>query len=316
MTPAKTPVTPAPPSPSTSRLGAWLLAIRPRTLPAAVAPVVVGTALAGAHGVAAPLPALAALLGALLIQVATNLANDYFDHVKGADTEERLGPVRVTQAGLIPPRSVLMGTGLTLAAAFLVGIYLVAVGGWPIVVIGLVALVCAVIYTGGPFPLAYHGLGDLFVFIFFGPVAVGGTYWVQAGVWSPEILTAGAAMGVLITAILVVNNLRDREGDARVGKRTLAVRLGERGSRAQYLGLLGVAALAAPLGIFLHGWSAWTLLSLLAFRFALPPLEAVFTYADPRELNPALGGTARLVTWYGGLLAVGLILGGEVPWMR
>jgi len=297
-----------------SRLEVWLLAIRPRTLPAAVAPVVVGTALAGTHGVARPLPALAALLGALLIQVATNLANDYFDFVRGADNEERLGPVRVTQAGLLSPRAVRAGTAATLGGAFLVGIYLVAVGGWPIVVIGLAALLCAVIYTGGPFPLAYHGLGDVFVFLFFGPVAVGGTYWVQAGAWSWEFVTAGAALGLLITAILVVNNLRDREGDARVGKRTLAVRLGVRMTRGQYVGLLVVAAAVPPLGIFLHGWSAWTLLSLVAFRFALPPLERVMTFADPRELNPALGETARLVTWYAGLLAVGLILGRGVPW--
>ncbi|TVR62521.1 MAG: 1,4-dihydroxy-2-naphthoate polyprenyltransferase [Gemmatimonadales bacterium] len=298
------------------RPGVWLLAIRPRTLPAAVAPVVVGTALAGAHGVARPLPAFAALMGALLIQVATNLANDYFDFVRGADNEERLGPVRVTQAGLLSPQAVRAGTAVTLAAAFLVGIYLVAVGGWPIVVIGLAALLCAVIYTGGPFPLAYHGLGDVFVFAFFGPVAVGGTYWVQAGVWSWEFVTAGAAMGFLITAILVVNNLRDREGDARVGKRTLAVRLGVRGTRGQYVGLLVASAVVAPLGILLHDWSAWTLLSLVAFRFALPPLERVMTFADPRELNPALGETARLVTWYAGLLAVGLVLGGGVPWTR
>ena len=288
---------------------AWLMAIRPRTLPAAVAPVVVGTAMAAADQVAALAPALAALTAALLIQVATNLANDYFDHARGTDTEERLGPVRVTQAGILSPEAVLRGTGVTLALATLVGGYLVWVGGLPILVIGVASLVCAVAYTGGPFALAYHGLGDLFVFVFFGLVAVGGTYWVQALTFSPELLLAGAGVGALVTAILVVNNLRDREGDAAVGKRTMAVILGESGSRTQYAVLLAVGALAPLLGMVLVGWTAWTLLSLLGFRFALEPLERVMTFADPRELNPALGQTARLLTWYSGLLALGFILG-------
>jgi len=204
---------------------------------------------------------------------------------------------------------VLRGTGVTLALATLVGGYLVWVGGLPILAIGVVSLVCAVAYTGGPFALAYHGLGDLFVFVFFGLVAVGGTYWVQALTFSPELLLAGAGVGALVTAILVVNNLRDREGDAAAGKRTMAVILGESGSRTQYAVLLAVGALAPLLGVMLVGWSAWTLLSLLGFRFALGPLERVMTFADPRELNPALGQTARLLTWYSGLLALGFILG-------
>ena len=291
---------------------AWLLAVRPRTLPAAVAPVVVGTAMAAAHQAAALYPALAALVGALLIQIATNLANDYFDHARGTDTDERLGPVRVTQAGLLSPEAVLRGTWITLALAVLVGGYLVWVGGLPILVIGLVSLACAVAYTGGPFPLAYHGLGDLFVFVFFGLVAVGGTYWVQALAFRTELLLAGAGVGALITAILVVNNLRDREGDEVAGKRTMAVILGESGSRIQYAGLLAVGALAPVLGVALAGWSAWTLLALLGFRFALGPLERIMTFAHPRELNPALGQTARLVTWYSGLLALGFILGSPV----
>lgn len=290
-------------------LQVWLMAIRPRTLPAAVAPVVVGTAMAAAHGVAVVGPAAAALVGALLIQIATNLANDYFDHAKGTDTEERLGPIRVTQAGLLAPGTVLRATWLTLGLATLVGAYLVWVGGLPILVIGLLALICAVAYTGGPFPLAYHGLGDLFVFFFFGPVAVAGTYWVQAGVYRPELLTAGAGVGVLVTAILVVNNLRDREGDAAAGKRTSAVRLGVMGTRIQYLGLLAVAAAIPVVGVVVHEWSGWTLLALLGFRFALGPVEKVMSFSDPRELNPALGETARTVTWYAGLLAVGFILG-------
>jgi 1,4-dihydroxy-2-naphthoate polyprenyltransferase len=287
----------------------WLLAIRPRTLPAAVAPVVVGTGMAASRGVADLLPALAALVGALLIQVATNLANDVFDHLKGGDTEGRIGPARVVQAGLLPAAAVWRATLLTLGLALLVGIYLVWVGGVPILVIGILSLVCAVAYTGGPFPLAYHGLGDLFVFLFFGWVAVAGTYWVQALVFEPDLLLAGTAMGALITAILVVNNLRDRETDAAAGKRTLAVRLGRRGTQAQFVLLLLVGGAVPPVGMVLFGWSGWTLLALASGVLFLPPLTRVLTFVDPAELNPALGATARGVAWYAGLLACGFMAG-------
>lgn len=296
---------------SVGRARAWLLAIRPKTLPAAVAPVVVGTAMAYADGLAAPLPATAALSGALLIQIATNLANDYFDHRKGADTADRVGPTRVVQAGLLSPRAVLAGTCATMALAVAVGSYLVWVGGWPILLIGLASLVLALAYTGGPFPLAYHGLGDLFVFVFFGLVAVGGTYWVQALAFEPELLTAGAGVGALITAILVVNNLRDRETDAVAGKQTLAVRLGVGGTRALYVGLAGAAAAAPIAGVAFHAWSGWTLLSLGGLLFLARPLKRILTFVAPEELNPALGETARAVTWYAGLLAVGFVL-----WIR
>ena len=291
------------------RLRAWIMAARPRTLPAAVAPVLVGTAMAGWRGAAAFGPAVAALAGALLIQIATNLANDYFDFRKGADTEGRLGPTRVVQAGILSPEAVLRGTLVVLTLALVVGIYLVAVGGLPIRVIGLTALVCAVIYTGGPFPLAYHGLGDLFVFLFFGLVAVGGTYWVQALDFHPDLLLAGAGVGALTTAILVVNNLRDREEDARVGKRTLAVRLSVGGSRVQYLSLL-VGAMAVPaLGIRYFAWPDWTLMALGSLVFLVRPLIIVLAFRDRRELNPALAWTARGTAWYAGLMAVGFLLG-------
>lgn len=291
-------------------LKAWVLAIRPRTLPAAVAPVVVGTAMAAAAGLVLMGPAVAALLGALLLQVATNLANDYFDFQKGGDTEDRVGPTRVVQAGLLSPGAVLRGTWIVLALATLVGGYLVWVGGWPILVVGIAALICAVVYTGGPFPLAYHGLGDLFVFVFFGPVAVAGTYWVQARTFEPDLLVAGAGVGAMITAILVVNNLRDRDTDQAAGKRTLAVRLGEMGTRMEYLALV-LAALVMPiLGVAVWGWHPWTLLALGAILPVARPLGTVFTYMDSAELNPVLGQTARAVTWYGGLLAAGFVAGG------
>jgi 1,4-dihydroxy-2-naphthoate polyprenyltransferase len=292
------------------RVDAWFLATRPRTLPAAMAPVLAGTGLAIGDGVFRPLPALAALVGAILIQIGTNLANDYSDWARGADTEDRLGPTRVTQAGLLAPRDVRMGAGIALGLAFLVGIYLVAVGGWPIVWIGLASLVCAVAYTGGPFPLAYNYLGDLFVFLFFGLVAVGGTYWVQAGALTPAVLLVGSGVGALATAILVVNNLRDRETDIRVGKRTLATLLGVRGSRFQYILLLFLAWHVPPIGVALYGWSSWTFLAVGGLVLgALFPLRRVVAFQDPRELNPALAATARITGVYGALLAFGLILG-------
>jgi len=274
---------------------AWLLATRPRTLIAAIAPVVTGTGLAAFHDALAWRPAGAALLGAVLIQIGTNLANDYYDFVRGGDTEERIGPVRVTQAGILAPDVVRRGMIVTLGAAMLVGI--------------LASVACAVLYTGGPFPLAYHGLGDVFVFVFFGLVAVGGTYYVQALAWPPDAVLAGVGLGALSTAILVVNNLRDIETDARAGKRTLAVRLGVRGTRAEYVVTLIVAAAVPPVGVLSFGWPPLSLLALAAGPLCLSPLRAVFRYSEPAELIPALGGTARVVAVYGVLLAAGLGFG-------
>lgn len=292
-----------------TRLQAWVLAARPKTLTAAVAPVLVGTGLAAHDGALAILPAAAALLGAVLIQIGTNLANDYYDFVRGADTEDRVGPIRVTQAGLLSPASVRNAMAGVLTSAVFVGVYLVAIGGWPIVWIGVASVACAVLYTGGPFPLAYHGLGDVFVFVFFGLVAVGGTYFVQALSWSPDVLLAGAAMGSLNTAILVVNNLRDIETDARVGKRTLAVRLGPIRTKVEF-GVLILFALVAPVvGVLFFGWPIASLVALVAAPFCREPLRAVANFSNPRELIPALGATARVVAIYGLSLALGLGLG-------
>ena len=292
-----------------SLLSAWILAIRPKTLSAAAAPVLVGTGFAVGRGVFLVLPAIAALVGALLIQITTNLANDYYDFVRGGDTAERVGPVRVTQAGLIHPAAVRNGMFLTLGLALAVGVYLVWIGGWPIVVIGLASLLCAVAYTGGPFPLAYHGLGDVFVFAFFGLVAVGGTYWVQALDFPADLLLAGAGVGALNTAILVANNLRDIESDAAVGKRTLAVRIGRTGSRIQYVALVAGAFVVPLLGVALAGWPRTSLLALASGVYAVAPMSRIMTTDEPSELIPALGGTARLVAAYGALLALGLALG-------
>ncbi len=295
--------------PGVTRLQAWIMAARPKTLPAALAPVVAGTGLAAHDDVARALPAAAALVGALLIQIATNLANDYYDFVRGGDTEERVGPVRVTQAGILPPEKVTGATVLVLVAALLVGVYLVWVGGWPIVGIGLTSLACAVLYTGGPYPLAYHGLGDLFVFVFFGLVAVSGTYYVQGLSWPADALVVGAALGALSTAVLVVNNLRDIETDARAGKRTLAVRLGRRGTRVEYVLMLAVAAVAPILGVWRLGWPAAAMGALAALPLAVRPWRSVLGHTDPLQLLPALGQTARVVALYGVLLGLGLALG-------
>jgi 1,4-dihydroxy-2-naphthoate octaprenyltransferase len=197
-----------------------------------------------------------------------------------------------------------------MAAALAVGVYMVWAGGWPMLVLGLASLACAVLYTGGPWPLAYHGLGDLFVFLFFGLVAVGGTVWVQARIWPQDALVTGVAMGSLTTAILVVNNLRDIPTDAKAGKRTLAVRLGVAGTRLEYV-LLLAAALAVPVvGVVKLGWPLHSLAALLVAPLCVRPLRRVLTFRDPRELLPALGETSRVVALYGVLLALGLALGG------
>jgi 1,4-dihydroxy-2-naphthoate octaprenyltransferase len=298
--------------PPISARQAWLLAARPKTLPAAAAPVVVGTAVALSEGVFRPGPALAALLGALLIQIATNFANDVFDYKKGADTGQRLGPLRVTQAGLLSPAQVMAGMWLTFGLAVLVGLYLVWIGGWPIVVIGLLSILSGMAYTGGPFPLGYNGLGDLFVFIFFGLVAVCGTYYVQALTLSPAAIWASAPVGLLATAILVVNNLRDIDTDRAAGKKTMAVRLGERGVQSEYLLLVGGAYLV-PLLMGLTGAASWGVgLAWLSLPLVRPLVTMIF-HQKGRPLNHALAGTARLELVYGILFSVGLIAGRWLP---
>lgn len=289
--------------------GAWVLAARPKTLPAAAAPVLVGTALAWRLGGFRLLPALAALVGALLIQVATNLANDYFDFVKGADTEHRIGPTRMTQAGLLSPGAVRNGMLLTLLAALLVGVYLVSVAGMPVVWIGVASLVCAVAYTGGPFPLAYHGLGDLFVFVFFGLVAVAGTVYVQTLAFSWEALWAGAGVGAVSTAILVVNNLRDIGTDRRAGKRTLAVRLGVIGTRVEYTLLWALAVGVPVVGIGMYRWPSPVLLAVLGLVASGSAMQAVWEFREPRELLAALPATARGLVVYALGLSLGFLLG-------
>jgi len=291
-----------------SPLNAWLLAARPKTLPAAVAPVVVGSAMAYVHDHLAFWPAMACLAVALLLQVGVNLANDYFDFTKGVDTEDRLGPVRVTQSGLIPPGRVKAAMTTVFVLSLLPGIFLINIGGWPVVVIGGASIVAALAYSGGPFPLASHGLGDLFVFIFFGPVAVCGTYYVQALHLTSMTLLMGIIVGLMITAILVVNNLRDMQTDQRAGKRTLAVIIGIRATKLEY-SLLHASAYLLPIIIWLGDMAAgFILVPLLSLPLAVPLNRTIWKISVGDELNRALAGTARLALVFSLLLSLGLIL--------
>jgi 1,4-dihydroxy-2-naphthoate polyprenyltransferase len=291
---------------SISRSQAWILAARPKTLPAALTPVLVGTALAIHDGVFDPLPALAAALGALLLQIGSNFANDYFDYFKGADTPDRLGPTRVTASGLITPADLRWGMVAVFGMAALVGIYLIVVGGWPILAVGVASILAAILYTGGPFPFGYYGLGDLFVFIFFGLVAVCGTYWVQALTLSWPVVMVAIPPGLLVTAILVVNNLRDIETDQRAGKYTLAVRLGRRGTRIEYSILLGAAYLFPLILWLIYAFSPLVLLPWLTFPLALRLLRQIWR-EEGRPLNKALAGTAQLGLFFSLALAIGLL---------
>jgi len=292
-----------------TRSQAWLLAARPATLSAAVAPVVVGTALAVRDGGFHALAAAAALIGALLIQIGTNLLNDVDDFERGADTADRLGPTRVTQSGLLAAAEVRRAGWATFAAAAAVGLYLIYRAGWPIFVLGIAALASGRAYTGGPWPLGYRGLGDLFVFVFFGVAAVAGTYYVQALHVTGIVWAATVPLGTLATAILVVNNVRDVETDRAAGKRTLPVRFGERFGRLEYATLLGLAY-AVPLVLWLSkSTSTIVLLPWLTVPMAIPLARSVMTTTEGPALNDALGGTARLQLLFGILFAVGLVAG-------
>jgi 1,4-dihydroxy-2-naphthoate octaprenyltransferase len=292
-----------------SHLRLWLVAARPRTLPAAVAPVLVGTALAASEDVFKPLRLVAALLGSIFIQVGTNLANDYSDARRGADTEDRLGPVRVTAGGLMPPRRVLVGTWVAFAIAVAAGAYLAATAGWELLVVGAVSIAAGVLYTGGPRPYGYAGLGELFVFVFFGLVAVAGSYFVQTEELRWEAVALGVPVGLLAAAILVVNNVRDTETDRRAGKRTLAVRLGRERSVALFGAMLALSFLA-PVAIWLlgDGLEAWVLLPLASLPLAPPLWTTLSRRRDGSSLNRLLADTGRLLGVYSALLAGGLLL--------
>lgn len=284
----------------------WLLAARPATLVAAVVPVLVGGALGARLGGFQPLPFLGALGAALLIQIGCNLANDYFDYRHGADTTTRLGPVRVTQSGLASPAAVWRATLLVFGLAALIGLYLVWVGGVPILVIGAASIAAAVLYTGGPWPFGYHGLGDLVCFIFFGLAAVVGMALLLTGTAPPEAWWAAVPVAALVTAILVVNNLRDIDTDRVARKYTLAVLLGRTGTRVEYLVLLVLAYLAPLVWALAGGAPRWWWLPWLSLLLAVPLARRVLT-TDGAPLNRALKDTARLHLLYGALWALALL---------
>lgn len=296
------------------RVAAWQVAVRPRTLPAAVGPVLVGLGVGIAQGDFDPLIAVACLAVALLLQVAANLSNDLFDHRSGADAADRLGPPRAAASGLLSERELAVGTALCLVGAAVVGLVLVVTGGPVLLVLGALCMVLAVAYTGGPFPYGYRGLGEVAVFLTFGVLAVAGTAYLQTGTWSGLGLAASVLPGSLVTAILVVNNLRDIAPDTRAHKVTLAVRFGARFARLEYLGLLVAAMLVPPALVLIGAANVLVLLPIASIPMMLPLVGEVFADGDPRRLNPVLAGTARVSLVACVLLAIGLSLDGVVRW--
>ncbi|MBV8431716.1 MAG: 1,4-dihydroxy-2-naphthoate polyprenyltransferase, partial [Solirubrobacterales bacterium] len=272
----------------------WLMAARVRTLPASVAPVLVGTALAGYFGVFHALRFLAALIGAVFIQVGTNLSNDYSDARRGADTEDRLGPVRVTAGGLVPPRQVLVATYVSFGVAVLAGAYLVAVAGWQLLLVGAASILAGVLYTGGPRPYGYEGLGELFVFLFFGIVAVAGSYFVQVKHLDWEAFALAVPVGLIAAAILMVNNIRDLDTDRRANKRTLAVRLGRARTRTMYAVIVYLAYLLTPVTWVFGPLTAWILLPWLTLPLAAGLVRTVRNRTDGASLNGALARNGML----------------------
>ncbi len=289
------------------------MAIRPKTLPAAGVPVLMGGVLAYGDGVFHFLAAFVALLGALLIQVGTNLVNDYADFKKGTDDGERIGPVRVTQAGLVTPAQMKGAIYLIFLITVLISLYLVYRGGWPVVAIGVLSILSGVLYTAGPYPLGYLGLGDIFVLIFFGPVAVAGTYYVQALTVNWIVILMGLAPGFISVAILTVNNLRDIEGDRKSGKKTLAVRLGKTFARWEYVFSLAIACLIPVFVFVVTQRYLMAPLVLVMMLFTPKVLRTVFTSSDGPALNDALAFTGKLLLIYGILFCIGVIASGGPP---
>lgn len=292
----------------TSKFKIWLSAARPQTLSAAFVPILLGASLAWNHGLFRWDTSAVALLCAFLIQIGTNFANDYYDYLKGADAVGRVGFTRATTAGLITPDSMFRATILTMALAFCFGLYLVWAGGWVILAIGLLSILFGILYTGGPFPLGYNGLGDLFVFIFFGIVAVMGTYYVNAFEWNTGAFIASLPAGALSVNILVVNNLRDVDQDRISGKRTLGVLLGEKALKMEYT-LLSALAYLTPAWIWLFsGGSAIILLPLITIPLSWRLNRQIWTHVEKKGLNRTLEKSAQFMVVFGVLFAIGLIL--------
>lgn len=292
---------------SPSKLKIWFLAARPRTLPAAVAPIVVGTAVAVRENAFVWWVALLALLTALLLQIAANFANDAIDAKKGSDTADRTGPMRITAAGYVTYSQVMNATWITLALAMVTGIPLLVRGGWPFVALGIASLICAVAYTGGPFPISYLGLGEVFVFLFFGLIAVTGTAYLQTGELTTLSLAASVPPGAMIVGILIINNYRDREQDARVNKRTVAVRIGAKNTCIEYY-LMLVLTMLSPFIFWVVGWlNAWALITVLSWPMFWQLARQVQTLQGP-PLNQTLGLTGKTALVHSLLLGLALVL--------
>jgi 1,4-dihydroxy-2-naphthoate octaprenyltransferase len=288
----------------------WLMAARLRTLPAAIAPVLVGTALAyELYEVFKPLAFVAAMLGSILIQVGTNLSNDYSDARRGADAEDRLGPVRVTAGGLVPPKQVLLATYVTFGLAILCGVYLIATAGIELLFVGIASIAAGVLYTGGPKPYGYEGLGEIFVFLFFGVVAVTGSTFAQTETWPWEAVVLSVPVGLLAAAILVVNNIRDMDSDKRAGKRTLAVRLGRERGRMLYAAMVFGSYLVAPLPWLLGPLSPWLMFTWLTLPLAVNLVRTVREHTDGPTLNEALAQTGALQLAFCLVLSAGILAG-------
>jgi 1,4-dihydroxy-2-naphthoate octaprenyltransferase len=291
-----------------SRIKIWITASRPKTLWAAFSPVIIGTAMAYGEGKVHWLSAFLAAVGAVLIQIGTNFSNDYYDYFRGVDKKERLGPLRVTQAGLVKPETMKRATILIFSLAFISGLYLIYRGGWPVLIIGLLSILFGILYTAGPYPLGYNGLGDIFVLIFFGLVAVGGTYYVQALEINKLVLLAGLSPGLFSTAILTVNNLRDIYTDKKAGKKTLAVRFGEDFARLEYLISVVIACLIPLILYFITGSHLYALAASLVFLAAIPPIRTVYEQKPGKIFNQVLATTGRLLFLYSLLFSIGWIL--------
>jgi 1,4-dihydroxy-2-naphthoate polyprenyltransferase len=300
--------TSVPASPKPSPVKIWIMASRPKTLPAGIAPVLVGTSLAGYAHVFHPLRFVAALLGSIFIQVGANLSNDYSDARRGADTEDRLGPVRVTAGGLVPPRQVLIATYITFGLAVLCGVYLIAVAGWQLLLIGVASIAAGVLYTGGPKPYGYEGLGEVFVFLFFGIAAVVGSYFVQMQHVNWESFVLSVPVGLIAAGILVVNNTRDLETDRRANKRTLAVRLGRARSRVMYSVMIYISYPLALLCWAFGPLKPWLLLTWLSLPLAASVVRLVHNHVDGPSLNRALAKTGQLQLIFCVLLSAGILL--------
>lgn len=290
------------------KLKIWIDAARPKTLWAAIAPVIIGTAMAFSDGQLHILSAIITFVAAIFIQIGTNLANDYFDFVNGVDNRDRLGPIRATEAGLVRPETMKQAFMFVFLLAFLLGLYLIWRAGWPIFVIGVLSILLGILYTSGPYPLGYHGLGDIFVLIFFGPVAVGGTYYVQALDITLPVLIAGLSPGLISTALLTVNNLRDIRTDKEAGKKTLAVRFGVFFTRTEYFMAILIACFVPLVLILIDPDHPYSLAAITVFLIALPSIKAVLFDEIGSELNLVLARTGKILLLYSLVFSLGWIV--------